>query len=123
MQAQYQAFSDRRQQLSRGLKPGVVIVPTSAEVARNAASTYPYRFDSNFYYLSGFAEPEAVLVLVAGPEARSLLFCRTKDMEREIWDGYRHGPEAARDTTPEDRRARFRIVSQRDDPVPPLSRM
>lgn len=96
MQAQYQAFSDRRQQLSRGLKPGVVIVPTSAEVARNAASTYPYRFDSNFYYLTGFAEPEAVLVLVIGEDKlENLLFCREKDDEREIWDGYRYGPDAA----------------------------
>ena len=96
MQSQYQAFSDRRQQLSRRLKPGVVIIPTSAEVARNAASTYPYRFDSNFYYLSGFAEPEAVLVLVIGEDKlENLLFCREKDEEREIWDGYRYGPDAA----------------------------
>ncbi|MGH8630485.1 MAG: aminopeptidase P N-terminal domain-containing protein, partial [Burkholderiales bacterium] len=58
---------------------------------------YPYRFDSYFYYLCGFPEPDAVLVLLAGGQSKSLLFCRDKDPEREIWDGYRFGPEAARE--------------------------
>src|SRR5690606_13104763 len=54
--------------------------------------------DSYFYYLSGFTEPEAVLVLVAGEKNQSILFCREKNIEREIWDGFRYGPEAARTT-------------------------
>ncbi|HEX2605317.1 MAG TPA: aminopeptidase P N-terminal domain-containing protein, partial [Oxalicibacterium sp.] len=54
--------------------------------------------DSYFYYLSGFIEPEAVIVLVCGEQNRSILFCREKNMEREIWDGFRYGPEAARTT-------------------------
>ena len=64
-----------------------------------ATRDYPYRHDSYFYYLTGFSEPESVLVLVAAPgdtPARAILFCREKNLEREIWDGYRYGPEAAR---------------------------
>ena len=76
---------------------GVAIVPTAPEVMRNSDAEYPYRHDSYFYYLSGFTEPEATLVLIA-PAAgtpRALLFCREKNAEREIWDGYRYGPPAA----------------------------
>ncbi len=78
---------------------GVAILPTAPEVMRNSDADYPYRHDSYFYYLSGFTEPEAVLVLVAevGAPGRSILFCREKNPEREIWDGYRHGPQAARE--------------------------
>ena len=77
---------------------GVAIIPTAPEVMRNRDADYPYRHDSYFYYLSGFTEPEAVIVLVAGKTDRAILFCREKNLEREIWDGYRHGPEAARET-------------------------
>jgi Xaa-Pro aminopeptidase len=76
---------------------GVAIIPTAPEVMRNRDADYPYRHDSYFYYLSGFTEPEAVIVLVAGKTDRSILFCREKNLEREIWDGYRYGPEAARE--------------------------
>jgi Xaa-Pro aminopeptidase len=75
---------------------GVAIIPTSPEVKRNSDADYPYRHDSYFHYLSGFTEPEAVIVLVAGKTPRTIMFCREKDMEREIWDGFRHGPEGAR---------------------------
>lgn len=74
---------------------GVAILPTAPEVARNADSDYPYRHDSNFYYLTGFPEPEAWLILVAGARDQALLFCRDKNIDREIWDGYRYGPRAA----------------------------
>jgi Xaa-Pro aminopeptidase len=76
---------------------GVAILPTAPERIRNRDAHYPYRHDSYFYYLTGFREPEAVVVLVAGKEARQILFCREKNEEREIWDGYRYGPEAARE--------------------------
>jgi Xaa-Pro aminopeptidase len=75
---------------------GVAIIPTAPEVMRNRDADYPYRHDSYFYYLSGFTEPEAVTVLVAGKTTQAILFCREKNLEREIWDGYRYGPEAAR---------------------------
>lgn len=76
---------------------GVAILPTAPEVVRNRDSHYPYRFDSYFWYLSGFPEPEAVVVLVADADGKSreILFCRDKNEEREIWEGYRHGPAAA----------------------------
>ncbi|GAB3627175.1 Xaa-Pro aminopeptidase [Pandoraea terrae] len=75
---------------------GVAIIPTAPEVPRNRDSDYPYRHDSYFYYLSGFTEPEAVVVLDSR-NGQSILFCRAKNEEREIWDGYRYGPEAARE--------------------------
>jgi Xaa-Pro aminopeptidase len=74
---------------------GVAVLATGPERVRNRDAHYPFRFDSYFYYLTGFGEPEAVLVLVAGDEVRSLLFCRDKHEEREIWDGFRYGPQAA----------------------------
>ena len=74
---------------------GIAILPTAPERTRNRDAHYPYRHDSYFYYLSGFREPEAVLVLIAGDAPKQILFCREKNEEREIWDGYRHGPEAA----------------------------
>jgi Xaa-Pro aminopeptidase len=64
-------------------------------VARNADTHYDYRHDSHFYYLTGFAEPESVLLLIAGDEPQSILFCREKNAEREVWDGFRYGPDAA----------------------------
>ena len=79
---------------------GLAVVSTAPEVMRNGDADYPYRHDSYFYYLSGFMEPESVIVLVAPPDAstgRAILFCREKNPEREIWDGFRYGPEAARE--------------------------
>jgi Xaa-Pro aminopeptidase len=90
-------FAPRRTRLASRLISGVAIVPTAPERLRNRDAHYPYRYDSYFYYLCGFPEPEAVLVLIAGNTPRSILFCRDKDMEREIWDGFRYGPAAARE--------------------------
>jgi Xaa-Pro aminopeptidase len=90
-------YARRRARLAARLGNGVAIVPTAPECLRNRDAHYPYRYDSYFYYLTGFREPEAVLVLVGGETPRSMLFCREKNAEREIWDGFRYGPEAARD--------------------------
>ena len=87
-------YASRRRRLAEATGAGVAIVPTAPERVRNRDSHYPYRFDSHFYYLTGFTEPEAVLVLA---RARSILFCRERNEEREIWDGFRYGPEAARE--------------------------
>src|SRR5438552_5624218 len=80
---------------------GLAILPTAPEYARNRDSLYPYRYDSYFHYVSGFPEPEAVVALVAGKDGsasdRHILFCRDKNAEREIWDGFRYGPDAARE--------------------------
>ena len=91
-----QEFLNRRAKLLANMSEGVAIIPTSLEAIRNRDSHYPYRFDSSFYYLTGFKEPEAVLMLVAGSTPKSILFCRDKDMEREIWDGFRYGADAAK---------------------------
>jgi Xaa-Pro aminopeptidase len=92
-----QPFASRRARLIESMGPGIAVIPTAPEVKRNRDSDYPYRFDSYFHYLSGFGEPEAVLVLVGGAQPRQILFCRDKDEEREIWDGYRLGYQAARE--------------------------
>lgn len=88
-------YVERRQRLIQAMGRGVAIIPTAAEAIRNRDTHYSYRFDSYFYYLTGFKEPEAVVFLIAGDQPKSILFCRDKDMEREIWDGFRYGPEAA----------------------------
>lgn len=89
--------AERRRRLAAVIGEGVAVIPTAPERARNRDSHYPYRYDSYFYYLTGFREPEAVLVLVGGAEPRALLYCREKNPERETWEGFRHGPEGARE--------------------------
>ena len=89
-------YAARRARLAAAMGEGVAVLYTAAERLRNRDSHYPYRYDSYFYYLTGFAEPEAALVLIGGGNPRSILFCRTRDPERETWDGFRYGPEAAR---------------------------
>ena len=76
------------------------MIATAPELARNRDSDFPYRHDSDFFYLTGFEEPGATLVMHIIPKGKSFelqshLFCRPKDVEREIWDGIRLGPEAA----------------------------
>ncbi|MGN6138524.1 aminopeptidase P N-terminal domain-containing protein [Ralstonia sp. 22111] len=101
-----QTYRQRRERVVQWLRAasggngGVAIVPTAPEAMRNRDSDYPYRHDSYFYYLTGFTEPEAVLAIVVpagSAPARSVLFCRPKHEEREIWDGFRFGPEAAKE--------------------------
>ncbi len=95
---QVRPFKKRRARLAKNLGDGIMILPTAPERSRNADTHYDYRWDSGFYYLTGFREPEAALVMVVGGgDARTILFCREKNLEREIWDGFRHGPELARE--------------------------
>ena len=94
-------FAARRARLCAQMQPGAVaILPTAPEAMRNSDSDYPYRHDSYFYYLTGFTEPDSVLVLVAAhgaQAAQAILFCRQKNVQRETWDGFRHGPDGARE--------------------------
>jgi Xaa-Pro aminopeptidase len=90
-------YASRRNRLISQMQRGIAVIPTAPEVLRNGDAHYSYRFDSHFHYLTGFDEPEAVLVLIAGVVPQSILFCRAKDMEREIWDGFRHGPDGAKE--------------------------
>jgi Xaa-Pro aminopeptidase len=96
-----EAYAARRARLIAQMQArggGIAIIPTAPEALRNNDADFPYRHDSYFYYLTGFTEPEAVLVLVANAAGgQSILFCREKNLEREIWDGYRYGPDAARE--------------------------
>ncbi|MBS0214403.1 MAG: aminopeptidase P N-terminal domain-containing protein [Proteobacteria bacterium] len=87
----------RRRQLMRQVgDDGIVIVPSAPERVRSRDTHYPYRPDSDLWYLTGFAEPHAVLVLIPGrAHGESILFCRERDPEREGWDGARVGPEDA----------------------------
>ena len=86
--------AQRRQHLAQSLgSGGVAVIATAPVRPRNKDSEYPYRFDSSFYYLTGFSEPNAVLFL--NSQGQTALFCQPKDETREIWDGYRLGPEKA----------------------------
>jgi Xaa-Pro aminopeptidase len=87
-------YTRRRAELARHIGPqGVAIIPTAPEQQRNRDSDFLFRPDSYFYYLSGFTEPNAWLVITG--DGQTTLFCNPKDMEREIWDGYRLGPAQA----------------------------
>jgi len=87
-------YARRRVTLAQQLgSKGIAIVPTAPERQRNRDSDFQFRHDSYFYYLSGFTEPQAWLVITG--DGKTTLFCQPKDIEREIWDGYRLGPADA----------------------------
>ncbi|EGL53365.1 MAG: Xaa-Pro aminopeptidase [Pseudomonadota bacterium] len=94
---QKKEFAKRRQHLMDIMGPDTIAVLPNAPVAnRNRDVDYPYRSDSNFHYLTGFDEPESVLVLIPGREhGEYILFCRERDLDKEIWDGYRAGQDGA----------------------------
>lgn len=93
-------YSQRRSRFARQMGPNAVaILATGCEKIRNRDSDYAFRHDSDFYYLCGFSEPDAVLVLVTGAardKPRFIMFCRPRDPQREIWDGRRAGPEGVK---------------------------
>ena len=90
----FDIHTQRRARLAEQLgADGIAIVPTAPERQRNRDSDFIYRHDSYFYYLTGFTEPNAWLVLAGN--GRASLFCAPKDLEREVWDGFRLGPQAA----------------------------
>ncbi len=88
-------FAQRRKQLMAMMEPNsIAIVPAAPMRTRSRDTEYPYRQDSDFFYLSGFVEPEAVLVLIPGRDhGEYVVFCRERDRDMEIWNGYRAGPE------------------------------
>jgi len=91
------AFARRRRQLMRMAgEEAIIVVPAAPERVRSRDTFYPYRQDSDLLYLTGFQEPDAVLVLIPGRRhGETVLFCRERDPEREAWDGPRVGPEGA----------------------------
>ena len=83
-------FARRRRHLfdwMRSQGGGVAVLSTAPERSRNRDNQYAYRHDSDFFYLTGFVEPGAWLILVAGEQDRAILCCLGKHPEREIWDG------------------------------------
>jgi len=90
-------FARRRKDLMACMEPNsIAIIPGAKEIRRNADTEFPFRQDSDFYYLTGFPEPEAVAVLIPGrKQAEYVLFCRERDEEKELWNGYRAGQEGA----------------------------
>lgn len=92
-----QEFARRRRHLMDLMGPdSIAVLPNALELTRNRDVHFPFRSDSHFHYLSGFDEPESVLVLVPGREhGEFLLFCRERNLKKEIWDGYRAGLEGA----------------------------
>ena len=90
-------FVARRTRLMQMMEPNsIAIIPAAHEILRNNDTHFPFRQDSDFYYLTGFNEPDAVAVLIPGrAHGAFVLFCRDRDPERELWDGYRAGPEGA----------------------------
>jgi Xaa-Pro aminopeptidase len=90
-------FAKRRRQLMRMIgTDGIAISPSAPVKLRSRDAEYRYRQDSDFYYLTGFGEPDAVSVLAPGRDnGEFLIFCRERDREKELWDGTRQGPEGA----------------------------
>ena len=93
-------FGRRRKQLMRMMgKDSIAIIPTATELLRNRDVEFPFRADSDFYYLTGFHEPDAVAVLIPGrPHGEYLLFCRERDPKMETWTGKRAGTQGAVDS-------------------------
>lgn len=92
------SYADRRKALMKQIGPNsVLVLPSAPEILRNGDAFYAFRQQSDFYYLTGFDEPEAVLVLLPNrPQGEYVLFNRVRDRSREIWDGPRAGQEGAR---------------------------
>lgn len=97
MKIDIKEFAQRRKRLMADMGPNTIaIIPSANEVIRNHDVHYGFRQDSDFYYLTGFNEPDSVAVLVPGREhGEFILFCRDRDPARELWDGYRAGTEGA----------------------------
>ena len=94
MQIKLKTFKQRRKNLANLIKGGIAIIRSGSEKTRSNDTFYPYRSNSYFEYFSGFPEPDSILVIMAKP-LKSIIFSKTKNPEKEIWDGYIYGPEKA----------------------------
>jgi Xaa-Pro aminopeptidase len=88
-------FARRRKNFMALMEPNsIAIIPSAREKIRSRDTEYPFRQDSDFYYLSGFVEPDAVLVLIPKRKhGQYVMFCRDRDPSLELWHGFRAGPE------------------------------
>lgn len=111
-------FARRRRAFLERLGPdSIALLPAAPETPRNRDVQHPFRQDSDFYYLTGFPEPEAVAVFVPGGEQEFLLFCRERDPTMEIWHGRRAGPRGAKERYGADHAHPIAEIDQR---LPPL---
>ena len=93
----YQEFKKRRSALIEKIGDGVAVIFNAHEAIRNRDSHYSYRSDSYFHYFSGFTEPQSVLLVLGGKSPKTILFCRNKNLEMEIWNGFIYGPKEAKE--------------------------
>ena len=91
----YKEFKSRRDRLAFLLDGSVAIIVNSKESIRNKDCHYPFRSDSNFHYLSGFPEPDTIVMIFGGKNPKSIIFCQPKDEIKEVWNGYIYGPKQA----------------------------
>jgi Xaa-Pro aminopeptidase len=91
----YKEFESRRKVFSHQIGDGVAVLFNSSEMMRNRDSHYPFRSDSYFHYLSGFSESDAVIFILGGKTPKSILFCKSKNKEKEMWNGFIYGPKNA----------------------------
>ena len=111
-------FARRRQNLLAQMgADSIALLPAAHEVLRNRDVHYPFRQDSDFYYLTGFPEPDAVAVLTPGADPEFVLFCRPRDPHMEIWHGRRAGPYGAMEQYGADHAY---PLSELDQRLPPL---
>ena len=88
-------FKNRRLNLAKDMEDNsVLLLNSSSTILRNNDTTFPFRQDSNFYYLTGFEEPDSIMLLMSSGE--SILFCREKNPDLEKWDGFMFGLEGAK---------------------------
>lgn len=95
MKIDKKVFYNRRNELLKKIGNSIAILFNSSEIYRNRDSHYKFRSDSYFHYFSGFSEPNSIIFFVGGKEQKTILFCQSKDTEKEIWNGYIYGPKAA----------------------------
>lgn len=86
-------FAERRNKAGQEIQGGALVVASHPEHIRNHDVHFPYRQDSNLFYLTGWEEPESVLIHRPGLKPETVMFVRRRDQERETWDGFRYGPE------------------------------
>ncbi|WP_413559370.1 aminopeptidase P family protein [Bdellovibrio sp. HCB209] len=86
-------FAARRKALAQQIPGSALVVASHPELIRNHDVHFPYRQDSNMFYLTGWEEPESILIVRPGQTPETVMFVRRRDRERETWDGFRYGPE------------------------------
>src|SRR5690606_21661279 len=91
-------FKNRRDRIGKQMQDSALVLFSNPEFLRNYDSGYEYRQDSNFFYMTGFEEPESVFVFRPGKKPETILFVRPKDLLRETWDGFRYGKDDAKVT-------------------------